>query len=96
MQEPDETPKEDTPPEVLLQSRISRLDTVTRARREMVKVYRAVKLGEIPSAEGSRLVYMLTAIQKALEFELIEQRVDRLERAVQGRALTPPRLMLDG
>ena len=68
-------------------ARVGRLDTITRVRREMVKVYKAMKQGKLQSSVGSKLVFVLMAIQKAIEFETTEERLDRLEQAVRGRTL---------
>jgi hypothetical protein len=37
--------------------------------------------GDLPTQDGTRLVYVLTAISKALEVEQLGRRVDELEAA---------------
>ena len=78
-----DTPESSAPS---LPERLSRLDTVNRVRREMVKVYWQMKHGEIESPVGSRLIFALTAIGKCIEFETVEDRLDAIEQALQGRA----------
>ena len=55
----------------------ARLDGV---RREMARVYRAMKARTIDTQDGTRLVYVLTQIAKLHEIVEIERRIDELER----------------
>lgn len=48
----------------------------------MVHVYRSMKLGEITTQEGCRLIFALTSILKAVEVELLEGRLAVLEQQV--------------
>lgn len=57
------------------------LTTLEGVRVEMARVYREMEAGTRESQEGSRLVYVLTAICKVLELTEIERRLDRLETA---------------
>lgn len=54
----------------------------------MVRVYKLMKQGKLQPSIGSKLVFVLMAIQKAIEFEMTEERLDRLEKAVQGRTVS--------
>lgn len=57
------------------------LKTLHDIRREMAKVYRDVKFGNLESQEGSRRVYMLAQIGKIIEVAEIELRLKTLEAA---------------
>lgn len=74
----EEPQKPQTPP------RVGRLDTVRRVRREMTRVYKDMRVGNVHTGDGSRLVFALTCIQKAIEFETFEGRLSALEDAVGG------------
>ena len=51
-------------------------------RREMAKVYRETKSGKLDTADGAKLVYMLSQIGKLIELELVEKRLAEIERRV--------------
>jgi hypothetical protein len=55
------------------------LTTLEGVRCEMSRVYREMESGKRDSREGSRLVYVLTAIGKVLELTEIERRLTALE-----------------
>jgi hypothetical protein len=55
------------------------LETLEQVRHEMARVYRAMRHYEIPPQDGTRLVYVLSAIGKALEGQELERRVSELE-----------------
>ena len=57
-----------------------RLAKIRDIRRELAKVYVGMKRGEIESAVGSRLAFVLMSICKTIEAEQIESRIDALER----------------
>ena len=57
------------------------LDTQEQVRHEMARCYRAMRHGDLPTQDGTRLVYVLTSISKALEAEELGRRVDELEAA---------------
>lgn len=59
--------------------RIGRLDSVGGVVREMAKVYREARRGELKTEEGTRLIYMLREIRGALEGSELERRVAELE-----------------
>jgi len=64
---------------------IYQLDRLEGVRVEMARVYREMEAGTRDSQEGSRLVYVLTAIAKVLELTEIEHRLARLEDRAQGK-----------
>ena len=72
--------KDPTPSQIPLKS----IDDV---RVEMAKVYRAMKGGSMPSQDGTRLVYVLSAIAKAIEVHEIEGRMRKLEEAQEARRI---------
>ncbi|MGI9024592.1 MAG: hypothetical protein ACR2GP_03270 [Burkholderiaceae bacterium] len=57
------------------------LKSIDDVRVEMGKVYRAMKGGSLLTQEGTRLVYVLSAIGKLIELHEIEMRVRTLEEA---------------
>lgn len=61
------------------------LATLTDVRREAARIYRDVRLKKLESAEGSRLVYMLSTVGKLIEAADVQTRIDALERAMGRR-----------
>jgi len=57
-----------------------RLGSVGDTRRELGKVYREMRGGRLDVATGCRLAYVLKTLGKLIETEVIEQRLDALER----------------
>lgn len=55
------------------------LATALDVRREMAKVYRETKAGKIDTADGAKLVYMLSQVGKMIELHEIEARLTALE-----------------
>ena len=51
-------------------------------RRELARVYRAARRGEIPVDEASKLTYCLFHLSKIIESETFEERMDRIEEAL--------------
>lgn len=62
------------------QVRSSRLGTLRGVRRELARVYADARNGAVEASEATRLAYILTCLQKILEVESIEQRLDVLEQ----------------
>jgi hypothetical protein len=60
---------------------IGRLDTVGRVRRELVKLYKAARRGELDIADASKLGNLLFLAARLLEGQELEARVARLEQA---------------
>jgi polyhydroxyalkanoate synthesis regulator phasin len=79
--------------------RIGRLESLSDWKKQIGKVYRMVRRGELPSAEGSRLVFILTSgaqitREEARQKHEEEQRaqVERLQQqleALQGKGQQP-------
>ena len=55
------------------------LRTAGHVLHEMQKVYRACRAGELPTQEGSRLMFMLSQIRTAHETIVLEARLAALE-----------------
>ena len=56
-----------------------KLKSIDDVRVEMASVYRGMKSGVIETSDGTKLVYVLSAIAKAIEVHDIEQRIKLLE-----------------
>ena len=56
-----------------------KLKTIDDVRVEMASVYRSMKSGGIETSDGTKLVYVLSAIAKAIEVNDIEKRITLLE-----------------
>ena len=56
-----------------------KLKSIDDVRVEMASVYRGMKSGSIEPSDGTKLVYVLSAIAKAIEVHDIEQRIELLE-----------------
>jgi hypothetical protein len=69
------------------------LATLEDTRRELARVYRAVKTGAIASDEGTRRTYILVSLGKLIEAAEFERRIAALE--AQG-GVTPPEGPDDG
>jgi hypothetical protein len=61
------------------------LHSVASVRREMSKIYRGCKNGDIPTHEGSKLCYMLQLIADLLVNENLEGRLAALEKTMGER-----------
>lgn len=66
---------------VILPTSTKKIDlaTINDVRLEMASVYRGMKSGKIEPSDGTRLVYVLGAIGKAIEVNDIEARIALLE-----------------
>lgn len=51
-------------------------------RRELGAVYRDMRSGRIDPADGTKLAYVLDAIRKAYEAEVLETRLEIMERTI--------------
>ena len=69
--------------EVVPTLRIGPLSQQRFIRKELGKVYRQVRRGEIPADEGSKMTYMLSNLSKILAAEELENRIDTLEKALE-------------
>lgn len=62
------------------------LETQEQVRHEMARCYRAMRHGELPTQDGTRLVYVLATISKLIEAGVLERRLDELEARYSGRS----------
>ena len=56
-----------------------KLDTLRHVRDEVARVYRECRCGRLPTAEGTRLVFMLGQLRDLILAMDIETRITRLE-----------------
>ncbi len=61
------------------------LHNLTAIRREMNSVYRDARNGIIEDAQGSRFIYMLNAIAKVYESEVLEADLKEIKNTLQIR-----------
>lgn len=61
------------------------LTTAEDVRREMARVYRAMKTGMLDPAVGTKLVYVLGQLRVTIETSVIEQRIAALEESQSNR-----------
>lgn len=55
------------------------LKTIDDIRLEMARVYREMRSNQIEAQQGTKLVYVLSAIGKLIELHEIEKRITALE-----------------
>ena len=60
---------------------IGKLDTVGRVRREVVRLYRLARRGEMDVVDASKLANVLLIAVRMLEGQEVEARLAALERA---------------
>ena len=82
------------PPQAGETIRVGALDTRAAVRKELGRLYRAIRkaLGPSPTpADGTKLAYILSAISKSLDGEEIEKRLEEIERRLneQGNQGSP-------
>lgn len=58
------------------------LRNLEAVRREMARVYRQMRAGELPPESGTRLVYVLDRIGKLIETAQVERRLIELEQRI--------------
>ena len=70
------------PVEVLDPTPATKVDlrNLEAVRREMARVYREMRAGDIAPENGTRLVYVLDRIGKLIEIAQVESRLMELER----------------
>lgn len=61
------------------------LKTIDDVRLEMARVYREMRGNQIEAQQGTRLVYVLSAIGKLIELHEIEKRITALENKANER-----------
>ncbi len=74
------------PPSPLKVSPRLRLDNGPMVRREIVKLYRGMKSGEIDVVKGAKLVWTLEVLGRMIERETVEKLAERLD-AVEAQGL---------
>ena len=67
--------------QVLTMKPIPRLElsTIDAVRREMARLYKEAKSGNIPTADASRLAFILGQVGKLIEIGTLEARLNALE-----------------
>ena len=61
-----------------------KLVTIADARRELARVYRRAACGDVAPEDLSRATYALQNLAKTAEMEITEERIMRLERALEA------------
>ena len=61
-----------------------KLVTIADARRELARVYRRAACGDVAPEDLSRATYALQNLAKTAEMELTEERIMRLEKALEA------------
>lgn len=61
------------------------LSSADDVRRELARVYRGMKVGQIEPATGTKLAYVLNQLRVTIETSAIEQRIAALEAAQSTR-----------
>ncbi|MGZ8218976.1 hypothetical protein [Methylomagnum sp.] len=54
-------------------------------RRELASVYRDMRAGRIEAQDGTRLAYVLDMIRKAYETDVLQTRLELMERTLNQR-----------
>lgn len=54
-------------------------------RRELASVYRDMRSGQIETADGTKLAYVLDMIRKSYETAVLEERINLIESAINKR-----------
>lgn len=62
------------------------LRNASAIRREMAAIYRAMRSGEIETADGTKFCYVLVQLSKLYEMQVIEERLQALEEAATNEA----------
>ena len=72
---------------------IGRLDSLHAVRRELARLYKDLRHGGVNARIAGTGAYILTAISKALEIEMLERRVQALEERAELEAPKKGRLL---
>jgi hypothetical protein len=56
------------------------LNTASDVQRELARLYRQMKAGQIPTQDGSRLAYVLNLLRQSIETGDLEARIQALEQ----------------
>ena len=65
--------------------RPSRLGTPSGVRRELARLYLDARKDRVNPNAAAKLAYILTCLHKAIETEMVEQRIEDLEKLVAHR-----------
>jgi hypothetical protein len=65
--------------------RPSRLGTPSGVRRELARLYVDARRDRVNPSAAAKLAYILTCLHKAIETEMVEQRIADLEKLVAHR-----------
>jgi len=65
--------------------RPSRLGTPSGVRRELARLYLDARHGRVNPSAAAKFAYILTCLHKAIETEMVEQRIADLEKFVAHR-----------
>lgn len=68
-----------TPPPRRLASPRLKLETVGNVRRELARIYREARRGELATQEATRFAYLLDLMSRMIERGELERRVEALE-----------------
>lgn len=60
-----------------------RLNTVDDIRVEMARVYRAMRRKDMPMADGTKLVFVLSQLAQVARVVSVEQRLDAMQAALE-------------
>ena len=60
------------------------LKSIADARRELARVYRRAAVGDVDPQDLSRAVYALQVLAKTAEMEIQEERIVKLEKALEA------------
>ena len=72
------------PPAKLASPRL-KLETVQNVRRELARIYREARRGELKVETATRLAYLLDLMSRLIERSELEARIEALERQGRGR-----------
>ncbi len=61
------------------------LKTADDVRLEIAKVYREMRQGKIDMADGTKLVFVLGQLNRAIETGVLENRIELLARTIENR-----------
>lgn len=91
-----ENPETPPPPPILV--RIGRLNSLRSVRRELARLYVDLRHERVSAKIAGTGAYILTAITKAMEVELLESRLEALEQraGVLDRPRQSPRMVGHG
>jgi hypothetical protein len=63
---------------------VGKLDTLTRVRRQMTRLYKEARTGTLETQEATRLCFLLVSIAKLIESSDLERRIEAMEATLSG------------